>query len=68
MRNDTRGKVIASATAALLLFHLVGCGGDGLPREPVSGSITVDGKPLKSGMVMFTPTDPSMPTQSKRDF
>lgn len=63
MWNDTREKVIARATAALLLFQLAGCGGDGLPREPVSGSISVDGKPLKSGMVMFTPTDASMPTQ-----
>lgn len=34
-----------------------GCGGssDGLPREAVSGAVTVDGLPLESGAIQFFP-------------
>ncbi|MBX6312628.1 MAG: hypothetical protein IRY99_06865 [Isosphaeraceae bacterium] len=60
-------KSIAAATVAalfLLVFHAAGCGsGDNLPREPVSGSVTLDGKPLKSGLITFVPTGPDIPTQ-----
>src|SRR5438132_10117593 len=36
---------------------LAGCGGAGdqLPREPVSGTVTFDGQPLKSGTIRFVP-------------
>ena len=30
---------------------------DGLPRHAVSGSITLDGKPLESGMISFDPDE-----------
>jgi hypothetical protein len=34
-----------------------GCSGsrDDLPREPVSGSVTLDGQPLAEGAIQFTP-------------
>jgi hypothetical protein len=35
---------------------LAGCGEDELPREAVSGTVTLDGQPLKSGMIQFQPT------------
>ncbi|MHC5540394.1 hypothetical protein ACYOEI_19410 [Singulisphaera rosea] len=40
---------------ALGLLAFAGCGGPtaGLERFPVKGTITLDGKPLKSGTVMF---------------
>jgi hypothetical protein len=36
----------------------LGCGGadDDLPREPISGTVTFDGKPLKNGLIHFVPT------------
>ncbi|WP_165072922.1 hypothetical protein [Paludisphaera rhizosphaerae] len=57
-----------AALAALVLgtFGLSGCGGeafDNLPREGVTGGVTVDGKPLKSGIALFLPSDPMSPTQ-----
>lgn len=36
---------------------LIGCGDPGPPRLPVAGSITLDGKPLASGSVVFAPLD-----------
>jgi len=43
--------------AILGLVLLAGCGGggDGLPRERVSGTVTLDGKPLASGSIEFVP-------------
>lgn len=52
------GLVIAS------LAGLGGCGGgDNLPREAVSGMVTVEAKPLKSGLITFVPVDAATPTQ-----
>ena len=36
---------------------LAGCGGaiDTLPREPISGTVTFEGEPLKSGSIQFLP-------------
>jgi hypothetical protein len=55
----------ATAAVALLVAGFSGCGSssDNLPREAVSGGVTVDSKPLKSGIVTFVPTDPNGPTQ-----
>jgi hypothetical protein len=42
--------------AVLALACLTGCSsGDGLPREAVSGKVTLDGKPLASGSIRFSP-------------
>jgi len=39
-----------------------GCGSsDGLPREPISGTVTLDGQPLDGGMITFTPTQAAEP-------
>lgn len=45
--------------AAALAVALSGCGGgDGLPRQAVSGEVTFEGKPLESGSITFVPTGP----------
>ena len=36
-------------------FGCLGPGGDELPREPVWGKVTLDGKPLKRGAITFSP-------------
>ena len=39
-----------------------GCGsGDGLPRQPVAGTVTLDGQPLATGAIAFRPADPAGP-------
>lgn len=50
--------------AAVVLLCLVGCGGgpDLPPTAPVSGTVTLDGKPVPRGMVQFVP-DASQGTQ-----
>lgn len=44
---------VALATM-LALVCLVGCN-SGVPRSPVSGSVTLDEKPLKEGSILFIP-------------
>jgi hypothetical protein len=47
------------AFVILAAFGLaVGCSGSGddLPREPVSGTVTLDGAPLDNGSISFIPT------------
>jgi hypothetical protein len=51
-----------TAVAALALaLAIAGCGGDGVPREPVSGKVTLDGSPLETGLITFTPEDLKLP-------
>ena len=40
------------------LLVLSGCGGSGADREAISGAVTLDGKPLESGSILFTPEGP----------
>jgi len=44
-----------SAALGFGLLAIVGCGGpaDGFARFPVEGTVTLDGKPLKSGTISF---------------
>jgi hypothetical protein len=51
------------STVWLVSVVLAGCGspGDNLPREPVSGTVTLDGKPLERGTISFQP-DSALPT------
>ncbi|MEW4452183.1 hypothetical protein AB1L30_05800 [Bremerella sp. JC817] len=42
-----------------LVFTLAGCGGDGIPRAAVKGTVTYDGKPIETGVIMFIPSDVS---------
>jgi hypothetical protein len=47
-----------SVRAALLSFALAGCGvaaSDSLPREGISGEVTLDGQPLDQGAIQFIP-------------
>jgi hypothetical protein len=43
--------------AATVALAAAGCGtsSDGLPREPISGKVQLDGRPLETGRITFTP-------------
>ncbi|MGE3818568.1 MAG: hypothetical protein AB7I30_03985 [Isosphaeraceae bacterium] len=58
-----RRGIVAFATALPLLTFAACSSGDGLPREAVSGSITLDGKPVEKGFVSFLPENPELATQ-----
>ena len=47
--------------ASFALLAALGCGGsaDGLDRRAVTGTVTLDGAPLPSGMISFDPADGS---------
>jgi hypothetical protein len=47
------------------LVTAVGCGGDSLGRQPLSGSVNVNGAPLEKGTVSFQPVDKGMPGGGK---
>ena len=42
--------------APILLFLLAGCGEDGPALTDVSGTVTLDGKPVPNATVMFVPS------------
>lgn len=45
-----------------LAVSTAGCGADdGLGRLPISGTITLDGKPLQHGLIQFQPTSDRQP-------
>jgi len=51
-------RIPAAALGLSLALGLTGCGGsdtDDLPREAISGTVTLNGKPLPSGAITFDP-------------
>lgn len=54
MRQFSRLACLVASTMAT-----IGCGvggtSDGLPREPISGKVTLDGQPLDQGSITFVP-------------
>jgi hypothetical protein len=56
----------ASILGLVLAMGLSGCGGssDNLPREAVSGSVTLGGQPLAKGTIVFAPTSDKLPTNA----
>ena len=48
-----RGWLSLAILGALALTSVVGCGG--VRRLPVTGTVTVDGKPINGGQLVFTP-------------
>ncbi len=48
----------AALVAAALIACGCGSGGDGLPRQAISGKVAIDGKPIDSALVTFLPVSP----------
>ena len=42
---------------ACLALFFCGCGGGGIPRTAVSGSVSLDGQPLQDGNILFIPME-----------
>jgi hypothetical protein len=61
----TAFSLAALSALAIALVCSIGCGGDGLARAPITGSVTIGGQPLVSGRILFMPLAPSQgPTVS----
>jgi len=57
-----RRTFIIAPFALLSAIGLTGCGGgDGLPRRAISGTVTLDGRPLDRGRIEFRPIGPGTP-------
>jgi hypothetical protein len=56
-----KGRFCSSFILLAVLGLAVGCSGSGddLEREEVSGTVTLDGTPLATGSISFSPTGPS---------
>ncbi|HET6573428.1 MAG TPA: hypothetical protein VFG68_07490 [Fimbriiglobus sp.] len=54
----TTRRALPPTLCALGLAALVGCGGGEFKRVPVSGAVTLDGKPFSGGVLHFYP-DPA---------
>jgi hypothetical protein len=51
-----RAPPVPLVLASVLLVVPIGCGrGDGLDRRPISGVVTLDGRPLPRGAILFEP-------------
>ena len=50
--------------AVILSVLALGCGGDPLGRQPISGSVSFDGAPLEKGTINFHPADSSTATST----
>jgi hypothetical protein len=63
MNGLDRRLLISRLVLSLVFANLIGCGG-GLKRIPVTGSVTVGGKPAVGANVLFHPEDPTAMTAS----
>jgi len=63
MISRLHGSTVVSLALGLAL---TGCGGatDNLPRQAVSGEVTLDGKPLPSGSIQFVPESATTATEA----
>ena len=54
--NSSLQRKCAFATGLLITFFAIGCGsGDALNRQAISGFVSVNGNPLKHGLIRFEP-------------
>lgn len=49
--------VLTTASITVVWFTAIGCGVSREETAPVSGTVTLDGRPVTSGTVVFYPTD-----------
>jgi len=49
--------VVLLFVACSFVIQLTGCGSDPLGRQPIAGSVSLDGAPLEKGTVNFHPVD-----------
>ena len=56
----------AIAASLLVSWGVMGCGGgdDGLDRQPVTGTVTLDGTPLETGTIRFLPESAEAATET----
>ena len=55
------GRISIAVACFCSLALFVGCSGDSLPTEHVTGTVTLDGQPLADATILFNPIDGSIP-------
>lgn len=65
--NSSIARVLAATLCLASLPLLTGCGDPGIGAVPVSGTITVDGKPMEGVMVVFNPVDGTRAASGRTD-
>jgi len=60
MYTKLRFKTLIAVAAILAVVSFVGCGG-GKELNEISGSVTLDGEPVKEGSIQFLPTGEGTP-------
>jgi hypothetical protein len=58
-------KLFLVAPVCMALGLAPGCGGDPLGRQPVSGSVNLDGAPLPKGSIRFQPLEKGIGTGAR---
>jgi hypothetical protein len=53
--------------APVVIFFAGGCGGSKYPTAPVSGTVTMDGKPLANGSLTYQPEGGGMASHGRTD-
>lgn len=48
-------RILGAICLAVLLCVTVGCGGSGLERATVKGTVSLDGEPIEQGVIAFVP-------------
>ncbi len=60
-----RSHYLATLVLLAMTVSLVGCGGgDGLDRQAVTGTVTLDGQPLATGLITFDPASATAETST----
>ena len=62
MKKRALYKIAATAFCSLVLGLIVGCSGGGQPLAEVTGTVTLDGKPVENISVVFQPEAPDQAT------
>ncbi|WP_169976909.1 hypothetical protein [Tautonia rosea] len=60
-----RSHQVATMALLALTISVAGCGGgDGLDRQAVTGTVTLDGQPLETGLITFDPASATAETST----
>lgn len=60
-------RIVWLSICAVLFSACLGCEEEGIPKYPVTGSVTYKGKPLEGAIISFTPKSDGRPASTTTD-